>query len=212
MLHVHSFCFNPFSENTYLVNNDEKKAVLIDPGNWNEAENNLLKTFVEEQQLQLQDVLLTHAHIDHVLGLQWASDTFSVGVKMHEEDLELLKRNPMTAKSYGFNFAPFEGQIAFLDEGQQYALGEEVLDILHIPGHSPGSIAFYSEAHHFIVSGDALFEGSIGRTDLYRGDYGQLIRSISEKLFTLPPETKVFSGHGHPTQVGREKQYNPFFQ
>lgn len=212
MLHLETFCFNPFSENTYVLYNDEKKGVIIDPGNFNEKENQILESFIKEKDIQIQDILLTHAHIDHVLGLQWACDTYNVSVKMHEEDHELLKRNPLTAKNYRFSFAPFTGNIAFIQEGQQYGIGEDILEIFHIPGHSPGSIAFYSKDQNFVISGDALFQGSIGRTDLYRGDYAQLISSISEKLFTLPEPTEVYSGHGASTQIGMEKQHNPFFR
>lgn len=211
MLHLKVFSFNPFSENTYVIYNEEKKGVLIDPGNWNEQENQLLADFLQEENIELQEVLLTHAHIDHVLGLQWVCDKYQLSVRMHPEEEELLKRNPLSAKNYGFNFEPFHGIIHFIEEGETYFLGEDALEILHIPGHSPGSIAFYSKEQNFIISGDALFHGSIGRTDLYRGNYEQLIKSISEKLFTLPIETLVHSGHGQPTRIGFERQNNPFF-
>lgn len=211
MLHIQTFCFNPFSENTYVVFNENKKGVIIDPGNWNEKETKILENFIKENEINIQNILLTHAHIDHVLGLQWAHDTYKVAVNMHQEDLELLERNPMSAKNYGFNFAPFKGDIEFLEEGNTYTIGQYVFQIFHVPGHSPGSIAFYCKEDHFVVSGDALFQGSIGRTDLYRGNHDELLHNISTKLFTLPPETEVYCGHGSPTQIGFEKQHNPFF-
>ncbi len=211
MLHIEVFSFNPFSENTYVLYNDEKNGILIDPGNWNEEESQMLADFIQEKNITLQEVLLTHAHIDHVLGLQWACDTYGIGVKMHKEEEELLKRNPLTAKNYGFTFEPFTGNIDFLEEGVTYHLDHDIFEILHVPGHSPGSLAFYAKEQNFIISGDALFHGSIGRTDLYRGNYEQLIQSISEKLFTLPAETVVYSGHGQPTKIGFERQHNPFF-
>lgn len=211
MLHIQTFCFNPFSENTYVVFNENKKGVIIDPGNWNEKETKILENFIEENEINIQNILLTHAHIDHVLGLQWAHNTYKVAVKMHQEDLELLERNPMSAKNYGFDFAPFKGELEFLEEGNTYFLEEDVFQIFHIPGHSPGSIAFYCQEDHFVISGDALFQGSIGRTDLYRGNHDELLHNISTKLFTLPAETEVYCGHGSPTQIGFEKQHNPFF-
>ena len=211
MLHIQTFCFNPFSENTYVVFNENKKGVIIDPGNWNKKETKILENFIEENEINIQNILLTHAHIDHVLGLQWAHNTYKVAVNMHQEDLELLERNPMSAKNYGFDFAPFKGDIEFLEEGNTYTIGQDVFQIFHVPGHSPGSIAFYCKEDHFVVSGDALFQGSIGRTDLYRGNHDELLHNISTKLFTLPPETEVYCGHGSPTQIGFEKQHNPFF-
>ena len=211
MLYIHIFRFNPFSENTYVLFNDQKNGVIIDPGNWNEKENEILENFIKEKEISIKNILLTHAHIDHVLGLQWAFDTYKVVVKMHEEEKDVLDRNPMSARNYGFDFKPFVGDIELLNEGEKYFIDEDCFEIFHVPGHSPGSIAFYNEAQKFIISGDALFQGSIGRTDLYRGNHEQLLESIRTKLFTLPEETEVFSGHGNATQIGFEKNHNPFF-
>ena len=211
MLHIHIFRFNPFSENTYVLFNDQKNGVIIDPGNWNEKENEILENFIKEKEISIQNILLTHAHIDHVLGLHWAFDTYKVVVKMHEEEKDVLERNPMSARNYGFDFKPFVGDIELLNEGEKYFIDEDSFEIFHVPGHSPGSIAFYNEAQKFVISGDALFQGSIGRTDLYRGNHEQLLESIRTKLFTLPEETEVYSGHGNATQIGFEKNHNPFF-
>lgn len=211
MLHIHIFRFNPFSENTYVLFNDQKNGVIIDPGNWNEKENEILENFIKEKEISIKNILLTHAHIDHVLGLQWAFDTYKVAIKMHEEEKDVLDRNPMSARNYGFDFKPFVGDIELLNEGEKYFIDEDSFEIFHVPGHSPGSIAFYNEAQKFVISGDALFQGSIGRTDLYRGNHEQLLESIRTKLFTLPEETEVYSGHGNATQIGFEKNHNPFF-
>lgn len=211
MLHIHIFRFNPFSENTYVLFNDQKNGVIIDPGNWNEKENEILENFIKEKEISIKNILLTHAHIDHVLGLQWAFDTYKVAIKMHEEEKDVLDRNPMSARNYGFDFKPFVGDIELLNEGEKYFIDEDSFEIFHVPGHSPGSIAFYNEAQKFVISGDALFQGSIGRTDLYRGNHEQLLESIRTKLFTLPEETEVYSGHGNSTQIGFEKNHNPFF-
>lgn len=211
MLNIQIFSFNPFSENTYLVFNENKKGFIIDPGNWNKTETETLQNFIENNGISIQNILLTHAHIDHVLGLQWAFDTYKVPVKMHQEEKEILNRNPMSARNYGFDFKPFEGEIEFLKEGDSVFLDEDELKVIFVPGHSPGSIAFYNNAQNFVISGDALFQGSIGRTDLYRGNHAQLLESIRTQLFTLPEETQVYSGHGNPTQIGFEKNHNPFF-
>ena len=212
MLHIKSFAFNPFSENTYIVFNENKNAFIIDPGDFSEVENNILNQFIIDNELKVQNILLTHAHIDHVLGLQKAFDKYKVPILMHDLEKEILDRNPMDANRFGFFFKPFEGEISYLNENEIISLDEDDFKILHVPGHSPGHIAFYSEAQKFIISGDVLFEGSIGRTDLYKGDAQELLKSIREKLFVLEDETKVYNGHGNPTTVGFEKSYNPFFK
>ena len=211
MLQIKSFAFNPFSENTYVVYNDHNNAFIIDPGNFTAEETRLLQNFIEENELKVRNILLTHAHIDHVLGLQTVHDLYKIPVLLHELEVEILDRNPMDANRFGFFFKPFEGEIQFLKENDVVKLDEDELKILHVPGHSPGHIAFHNEAQKFIVSGDVLFEGSIGRTDLYKGNHEQLIESIKTKLFILDGETKVYNGHGNQTTTGFEKDYNPFF-
>ncbi|WP_332026721.1 MBL fold metallo-hydrolase [Kaistella sp.] len=211
MLQIRSFVFNPFSENTYVVYNDHKNAFIIDPGNFSTEETRLLQNFIEENGLKIQNILLTHAHIDHVLGLQTVYNLYNVPVLLHETEKEILERNPMDANRFGFFFKPFEGEIQFLKENEVLKLDEDEFNILHVPGHSPGHIAFHNEAQKFVVSGDVLFEGSIGRTDLYKGNHEQLLESIRTKLFILDGDTKVYNGHGNPTTVGFEKDYNPFF-
>lgn len=211
MLQIRSFVFNPFSENTYVVYNDHKNAFIIDPGNFSTEETRLLQNFIEENGLKIQNILLTHAHIDHVLGLQTVYNLYNVPVLLHETEKEMLDRNPMDANRFGFFFKPFEGEIQFLKENEVLKLDEDEFNILHVPGHSPGHIAFHNEAQKFVVSGDVLFEGSIGRTDLYKGNHEQLLESIRTKLFILDGDTKVYNGHGNPTTIGFEKDYNPFF-
>ena len=211
MLQIRSFVFNPFSENTYVVYNDHKNAFIIDPGNFSTEETRLLQNFIEENGLKIQNILLTHAHIDHVLGLQTVYNLYNVPVLLHETEKEILDRNPMDANRFGFFFKPFEGEIQFLKENEVLKLDEDEFKILNVPGHSPGHIAFHNEAQKFVVSGDVLFEGSIGRTDLYKGNHEQLLESIRTKLFILDDDTKVYNGHGNPTTIGFEKDYNPFF-
>ena len=210
MLHVKSFAFNPFSENTYIIYNDEKEAFLIDPGNMPEAETQTLHSFIKTNELKVKNILLTHAHIDHIIGLQWAYDTFEVPVLIHFDEMEILDRASFTAKNYGFFFPAFKGELQHIKEGETLTLGSETIKIYDVPGHSPGSVAFYNQNNGFVISGDALFMMSIGRTDLYKGDYDQLISSIKTKLLTLPENTKVYSGHGESTTIGFEKEHNPF--
>jgi Zn-dependent hydrolases, including glyoxylases len=212
MLHVKSFAFNPFSENTYIIYNDEKDAFLIDPGNMPEQETQVLGEFIRTNQLNIKNILLTHAHIDHIIGLQWAYDTFNVPVLIHSDEMEILDRASFTAKNYGLFFPAFSGEIQHIKEGEKLNLGSETIEIYDVPGHSPGSVAFYDQNNGFVISGDALFMMSIGRTDLHKGDYEQLISSIKNKLLTLPENTKVYSGHGESTSIGFEKEHNPFLK
>ena len=212
MLHVKSFAFNPFSENTYIIYNDEKEAFLIDPGNMPEAETQTLHSFIKTNELKVKNILLTHAHIDHIIGLQWAYDTFEVPVLIHFDEMEILERASFTAKNYGFFFPAFKGELRHIKEGETLILGSETIEIYDVPGHSPGSVAFYNQNNGFVISGDALFMMSIGRTDLYKGDDDQLISSIKSKLLTLPENTKVYCGHGDSTTIGFEKEYNPFLK
>lgn len=212
MLQIQGFVFNFASENTYVLYNENKNAWLIDPGNMSEQETNAIDQFIKEKGLKIEKILLTHAHIDHVLGLQWAFDTFKVPVYLHKEDQEVLDMLQASGMRFGFPVEPVKVDIIYINEGEELALDGEKFNIYHVPGHSPGSVVYHNENQKFMISGDVLFEGSIGRTDLYKGNYEQLIDGIKTKLFVLDPDTQVFSGHGNPTSIGFEKQYNPFFK
>lgn len=212
MLHIQAFVFNFASENTYILYNENKNAWLIDPGNMNEQETNLISSFIKDNELTIQKILLTHAHIDHVFGLQWAYDTFKLPVQMHQEDQEVLDMLQMSGMRFGMKIDPVNVDVEYINEGDELDFDGEKFKIYHVPGHSPGSIVYHNENQKFMISGDVLFEGSIGRTDLYKGNYEQLLDGIRKKLFVLDDETKVFSGHGNPTSIGFEKQYNPFLR
>ncbi|WP_312090297.1 MBL fold metallo-hydrolase [Chryseobacterium sp.] len=211
MLNIQAFVFNFASENTYVVYNENKNAWLIDPGNSTQQETNAIEKFISEKQLKIQKILLTHAHIDHILGLQWAVDTYKVPVLMHKEDQEVFNMFQISGMRFGMQLNHIKAEIQYIDENSELDLDGEKFKIYHVPGHSPGSVVYHNENGKFIISGDVLFEGSIGRTDLYKGNYEQLIEGIKAKLFVLDGETQVFSGHGNPTSIGFEKQHNPFF-
>lgn len=211
MFQIKPFIFNFASENTYLLFNENKNAWLIDPGNMNEHETQVISSFITENGLKIQKILLTHAHIDHVLGLQWAFDTYKAPVTMHQDDKEVLDMFQVSGMRFGFELDHIHVDIEFVNEGEELDFDGEKFRIYHVPGHSPGSIVYHNENQKFIISGDVLFEGSIGRTDLYKGNYEQLIEGIKTKLFVLDDETQIFSGHGNPTTIGFEKRHNPFF-
>lgn len=210
MLHIQRFIFNPFSENTYLVYNDDKSAWLVDPGNQTPRETQQLQDFITAQNLTLEKILLTHAHIDHILGLQWAYDTFNLPVHLHPLEEEILKLGKWSAQQFGFDFEDFRGETVSVEEGDELKLGEEVFKIYFTPGHSPGHIVYHNASNKFMLSGDVLFDGSIGRTDLYKGDFNLLIKSIREKIMPHDEATIILSGHGKETTIGKEKHSNPF--
>jgi len=212
MLQIQGFVFNFASENTYIVYNEHKNAWLIDPGNMSDSETKSIGNFIRENELNIEKILLTHAHIDHILGLQCASDTFKVPVFMHTDDKEVLDMFQISGMRFGMELEHIHADIRYVSENEELELDGERFKIYHVPGHSPGSVVYHNEAQKFMISGDVLFEGSIGRTDLFKGNYEQLIEGIRTKLFILDPETKVLSGHGNPTSIGFEKAYNPFFK
>jgi len=210
MFQIQAFVFNFASENTYIIFNENKNAWLIDPGNMNVQETKIIESFIAEKELKIKKIILTHAHIDHILGLQWAFDTYKTPVAMHKDDQEILDMFQISGMRFGFQLDHINVDVEYVKEGDELDFDGEKFKIYHVPGHSPGSVVYHNETQKFIISGDVLFEGSIGRTDLYKGNYEQLIEGIKNKLFVLDDETQVFSGHGNPTTIGFEKQYNPF--
>ncbi|MNU18740.1 putative metallo-hydrolase [compost metagenome] len=212
MFQIQAFVFNFASENTYVLFNENKNAWIIDPGNMNEQETKAIESFITENGLKIEKIILTHAHIDHVLGLQWAFDKYKVPVTMHQEDQEILDMLQASGARFGFQIPAVKVDTEYINEGDELDFDGEKFKIYHVPGHSPGSVVYHNETQKFMISGDVLFEGSIGRTDLYKGNYDQLIDGIKTKLFVLDDETQVFSGHGNPTTIGFEKQYNPFLR
>jgi hydroxyacylglutathione hydrolase len=212
MLKLKSFTFNPFQQNTYLIWDENGEAAIIDPGNHSQTEHTIIHQFVESHQLQLKRCLLTHAHIDHILGCDFIYRTYNLLPEAHEQELFFINRMSQSATMYGIPFEQSPTPISFLVEGQVLSIGGVQLTCLFTPGHSPGSISFYCEASNVVISGDALFMQSIGRTDLPMGNHDTLIESIRSQLFTLPSNTKVYSGHGPSTTIGFEKINNPFLQ
>src|SRR5687768_12559330 len=210
MLHVQSFTFNPFQENTLVLSDDSHNCFIVDPGCADEAEQTELANFIEKNHLKVQLLLNTHCHIDHVLGNYFVKEKFRTRLLIHAKDEPVLKAQKVYASNYGF-FKYHEAlPDGYLEEGDTLKLGDEVLSVLFVPGHAPGHVAFYNKKNKIIISGDVLFYNSIGRTDLPGGNYDQLISSIHEKLFTLPDDVKVYPGHGPSTTIGFEKKTNPF--
>jgi hydroxyacylglutathione hydrolase len=210
LLQVKSFTFNPFEENTYVVSNDKGEAIFIDPGCYLPKEKESLDSYIETKGLRPLAIYNTHCHIDHILGAAYIKEKYKIPLKIHEKDLEWLKAVRSYASNYGFEDFQEVKNDGFYDEETFIFEGEDELEVLFLPGHSPGHTGLVNRKGRFCIVGDVLFDGSIGRTDLPGGDHDTLIRSIQEKLFKLPEDFNVFCGHGPNTTIGKEKQSNPF--
>ena len=203
--------FNPFQENTFIVHNSAKDCWIIDPGNSNMTENNALKNTIEEHGLTPVALLLTHAHLDHVMGNQFVFDTYGLKPEMHREGLPVLDYSAKAAAMYGIPFIDGPAPEKFI-EGNSMQLGALQFDVLFTPGHCPGEVSFYNKSEKYCIAGDVLFYGSIGRTDLPGGDYDTLINSIKSELMVLEDDVIIYSGHGPETTVGQERGNNPFLK
>lgn len=211
MLRIASFTFNPFQENTFVVHSGSQ-ALLIDPGCWNTTEERVLEGWLEEQGLLPVRLVLTHAHIDHVLGCAWAHRRYGLLPELHRNDLALLEMAPRQGQLYGVPCEPSPEPQRFIEEGDAIRLGDDELKVLFVPGHSPGHIALFSDAGRFVIAGDVLFKDSVGRTDLPGGDTDTLLRSIRDQLLPLGDDVRVYCGHGPDTTIGRERRSNPFLR
>lgn len=203
---------NPFQENTYIVYDEESlEAAIIDCGALFPQEEERIGCFVTENGLTIKYVLNTHMHLDHCFGNFWAAETYGVLPMGHSDDESLLARMGEQARMFGLPFEVKAQKLGeYLNDGDVLNLGNKEIRVIHTPGHSRGGLCFYIPSAGWLLSGDSLFEGSIGRTDLEGGSYATLIKSIQERLLTLPEETVVYPGHGPYTTIGDEKLSNPF--
>lgn len=209
---IRAFAFSPFQENTYILHDETGEAVIIDAGCFDDGENKVLKRYIDSNSLTVKRLLNTHLHIDHQFGNKYAAETFGILPEAGEEDEFLLTDIASKAARFGFAYSNEQTQKlgAYITDNQEIKFGNTVLKAIHVPGHSPGSMAFYAEKEGVLFAGDVLFKGSIGRTDLERGDYATLIRSITNRLLPLPDATVVYCGHGPATTIGDEKVSNPY--
>ncbi|MBK7094033.1 MAG: MBL fold metallo-hydrolase [Saprospiraceae bacterium] len=207
---IKTFVFNPFQENTFILYDQNGDCAIIDPGCNSENENSILSAFIESNGLIPVYLLLTHAHIDHILGVNFVSEKYKLVPYLHPADLFLFTSGISVAEMYGLDFTPPPVVTREINDNSVFTLGESKLTSIHCPGHSPGGVCFYSESDNLLISGDVLFNSSIGRTDLPGGNYKQLIESIQSKLMILPDETIVHPGHSEFTTIGEERLNNPF--
>jgi glyoxylase-like metal-dependent hydrolase (beta-lactamase superfamily II) len=212
MLTVKCFAFNPVQENTYVLSDEKDACCIIDPGCYFGNERNALKEYIEQQRLSPKMLLNTHCHLDHVFGNKFVGETWDLPLHLHEKEEPVLAAAPEWGRMWGMPFENYRGELNFLVPGRSLNLGQHTLEILFLPGHSPGSVGFYCAAQGFLIGGDVLFRESIGRTDLPGGDHETLLHSIRSRLWPLPDETIVYPGHGEPTTIGWERAHNPFLR
>ena len=210
MIQIASFTFGPFQENTYILHDETNECVIIDPGCQSLEEKNTLAKYIEDHKLKPVKLLLTHTHIDHILGNNFVCGKYNLKPEVHEFEVPMLQNVKMIGDMYGIPAEPSPDAETLLTEKNTVRFGNSELKIFFTPGHSLGGLCFYNENEKFIIAGDVLFNESIGRTDLPGGDYATLIKGIREKLFSLADDFKVYSGHGPATSIGHERKYNPF--
>lgn len=207
---IASFVFNPFQENTYVLYDETRECIIVDPGCYEADENKTLDSFIQQHRLQVRMVLNTHCHIDHVLGNYHVKEKYGVKLYIHPIEEPYLRAVSTYAGNYGLEKYTPATPDAFIEEDDILSFGAQRLRVIFTPGHSPGHVSFYNERTKALMAGDVLFYNSIGRTDLPGGDHETLITSIHQKLFTLPDDTVVYPGHGNETKIGFEKKHNPF--
>ena len=212
MTRVYQLTYGPFAENTYVIADDDLNAIIIDPGMYHPEENAQFFEFINSHQLKPCRLLLTHAHLDHIFGVNWINKTYGLTPEIHFDDQIVYESAVVVAKQYGLNMNQLVPSNISLIHNQVFKFGGSEFRIIHTPGHSPGSVCFRNDNEGYVISGDVLFQGSIGRTDLPGGDFNVLIRSINEHIINLAEDTIVYSGHGPVTTVGQEKISNPFLQ
>lgn len=211
MIKIKIFVFNPFQENTFVLYDETKECIVIDAGCYSAQEDEELRHFFRDHSLKPVKLLNTHCHIDHIFGNSLFFREYKKQTEAHRMEKPLLEGAVEHGHLFGVEIEPPPPIGKYLEGGDKVEFGNSSLECIHVPGHSPGSLAYFHPEQQFVIVGDVLFQGGIGRTDLPGGDYNTLINSITEKLFPLGDEVRVFSGHGPESTIGNERQYNPFF-
>lgn len=214
MVYAKKFIFNDVAENTYVVYNDQKDAVIVDCGCMNPQEQGNLILFIQQFELKVHALLNTHLHFDHTWGASFALKHWpDIIAYTHRDEVEKMPSPSRQLAMFGIadNFNDISPErLRYLEDGDKLTFGSLSFDVLYVPGHSPGHLAFYNAEGEFVLVGDVLFRENVGRADLWGGDLNTLLNSIRTKLFTLPDHTVVYSGHGPETSIQYEKQNNPY--
>ena len=210
MISIKKFIFNDFQVNTFILSDETKECLIIDPGCFSREEKDELLDYCYNNKLKPVKIVNTHCHVDHILGNAFIFNNFNIPAAAHKDEQHLLNGVVEHGQVFGFKVENPPGIDEYLEDNSIVKFGKSQLNVLHVPGHSRGSIALYSPDQKFIIAGDVLFYGSIGRTDLPGGDYDTLINSIKTKILTLPGDVIVYAGHGPSTTVKAEINTNPF--
>jgi hydroxyacylglutathione hydrolase len=210
MLTIHSFCFNAFQENTYILFNEQKNAIIVDPGCYLRNEQEALVNYITEHELTPTLLLNTHCHLDHVFGNNFVSEKYGLTAHFHKNEQPVIDRLPEGGARWGVPCEPYKGPVQYIDQDEIIHFGKDQFKVLVTPGHSPGSVCFYNQAQDFLMGGDLIFKDGVGRTDLPGSNPLDLIKSISTQIVPLPDTMTIYSGHGPETTWGREKKANPY--
>ncbi len=209
---IQIFHFNFIMVNTLVIFDKSKEAMIVDPGNCNQKENEMLTEFIERENLTVKYIVNTHPHIDHVVGNDFCVKTFNAPLLASQSGMSIYKDSASYGSTYGFTQKEYPTPNQWINDGEMLALGNQKWQIINCFGHADGSICLYNNVDQLLIAGDVLFEGSIGRTDLPTGDYDMLINNIKTRLLTLPENTIVIPGHGDTTTIREEKQSNPYLR
>lgn len=211
-MEIFKLVFNPIEVNTWIIADDSGDCAIIDCGCYDRQEFSKLTDLLEEKELNPVLLLNTHCHLDHIFGDGFMMEKFGLGAYCHKDDMFNREQSVSHAMMFGLRMDKPPEPLGYIEDKMAFSFGTTEIKTIHVPGHSPGCVAFHIPEENTVFTGDALFAGSIGRTDLQGGDYETIIRSIKERLFTLPPDTRVYPGHGGTTEIGIEKSTSPYFK
>lgn len=210
MIQVQKFIANQLGENSYILFDETGECIFVDPGFYFDEEKEEIKDFISSSNLTPVKIVNTHCHFDHIMGVEFIRKEYGIPFHAREEEAFFVNSAVDQALRFGIEMGSVSAIDQFIEDETQVLFGNSRLNVIHVPGHSPGHIVLHAEEEGLIMAGDVLFYGSIGRTDLPGGSYEQLISNIKNKLFILPDDTKVYSGHGPETSIGTERESNPF--
>jgi glyoxylase-like metal-dependent hydrolase (beta-lactamase superfamily II) len=208
---IYKSVFSPIEVNTYIVTSNNTGCIVIDCGCYGHAEEKKLDDLITEKGLKPEMLLNTHCHLDHVFGNSFMLERYGLEPLFHEDERHNNENTPEFARMFGLMMEAPPGAGRFLTDGELISAAGVTFEVIAVPGHSQGGVAFYSKDDGVVFTGDSLFAGSIGRSDLPGGDHEQLMNAIRRRLFTLPPSTVVYPGHGPATSISEEMENNPFF-
>ena len=210
MLTIQSFCFNAFQENTYVLYNAQKNAIIVDPGCYLRNEQEALANFISENNLNPTLLLNTHCHLDHVFGNNFVSEKYGLAAHFHKNEQPVIDRLPEGGARWGVPTEAYKGKVQYIQQDELIQFGKDAFKVLETPGHSPGSVCFYNAGQDFMIGGDLIFKDGVGRTDLPGCNPLDLIKSIKTQILPLPDTMTIYAGHGPETTWGREKKANPY--